>query len=187
MCEWMQIKMSAFSWKYWMLQFQKMTVESNRVNNIAYSISFSYFPVSLNCSMFYLKHTSIHNNFTLHPLSQIWAHHFPIWPGFDVLLHLVLYTVCIRKAPQLGGGVREAALRGYQHNTSLNMLEHIPSNPEYTVIRADCASHPFDCTNTRHWSAELFYGVWDGNQKKMKNQKDECISWKEEEKKDVDQ
>lgn len=33
-----------------------------------------------------------------------------------------------------------AALRGYQRNTRLNMLEHIPSNPEHGVIGGDWGS-----------------------------------------------
>ena len=46
MCEWMQIKICRlffFSWKYCMLQFYKMTVEWNRADDIAYSISFPLF------------------------------------------------------------------------------------------------------------------------------------------------
>ena len=40
------------------------------------------------------------------------------------------------------------------------MLEHIPSNPEHTVIRGDWASYHCDRTNTCHWSAVLCKGVW---------------------------
>lgn len=40
------------------------------------------------------------------------------------------------------------------------MLEHIPSNPEHTVIRGDWASYHCDRTNTCHWSVVLCKGVW---------------------------
>lgn len=46
------------------------------------------------------------------------------------------------------------------------MSEHIPSNPEHTVIRGDSEETSYHCdrTNTCHWSARLCKGgrVWDG-------------------------
>lgn len=33
-----------------------------------------------------------------------------------------------------------SSIRRYQHNTTLNMFEHIPSNPKHTVIRGDCTN-----------------------------------------------
>lgn len=48
-----------------------------------------------------------------------------------------------------------SSVKGYYHNTRLNMSEHIPSNPEHTVIRGDWASYHCGRENTCHWSAEL--------------------------------
>lgn len=66
----------------------------------------------------------------------------------------------VTQRPSLAVVFLRNSVRGYLHNTRLNMLVHIPSNPEHTVIRGDWASYHCDRTNTCHWSTELCKGVW---------------------------
>lgn len=126
---------------------------------------FHYFSGPLNCPMFYLKGSStftlIHRNLVyflhsivseLNPLSSHLASSDSTWCS--------ACCFAVRRRPGLAVAFLWSSIEGYQHNTRLNMLEHIPSNPEHTVIRGHWASYHSDHTNTCHWSAELCKGVW---------------------------
>lgn len=90
MCEWMQIKICLlfFSWKHHMLQFYKMTVEWNRADDIAYSISFLLFLwPSKSPYVLFKRFQHFHFNpdklgaFSLLSLLKSWIPCCPIWPG----------------------------------------------------------------------------------------------------------
>lgn len=121
--------------------------------------------------MFYVKgssiYTLIHTNLVYFlPSAESELH--PPWfhlASFDAIFNLVLcMPFAIMRSAGLAVVLLWSRVSGYQHNSRLNMLEHIPSNPEHTVIRGDWASYYCDSTKTCHWSAELCKGVcvWEG-------------------------
>lgn len=111
---------------------------------------FHYFSGPLNCPMFYLKGS---NTFTLIHTNSVYflpscLRTEPLLShltSFDAIFHLVpRMSFAVRQCPGLAVVFLWSSVRGYQHNTRLNMLEHIPSNPEHTVIRGDWASYQCD-------------------------------------------
>lgn len=152
---------SSFLWKYPMLQLCKMTEGWNRSVDMHTLCDFHYFPGTLNCPMFYLK---VSNTSPLVSVNFVWVF-FPTFcmnsepPDVTVSrfwFHLVLcISFAARRHSSQGVVFLWSIIRGYQHNTSLNTLEHIPCNPQSSIIRGSWASYHCDHTNTYHWSAKV--------------------------------
>lgn len=143
MCEWIQIKIYLlfFPQKVSHVALWQMIVESNRANDIACSIWFPLFfwhsklPYVLFKTFyhFYFSHDKVAFPSMLHMGTDP-----PVVPVGHFWFHLVLcMSWTVRKHPSLAVVFLWSIVRGYQHNTSLNILEHIPSNPEHTIIRGN--------------------------------------------------
>ena len=99
-----------FSWKYRMLQFYKMTVEWNRADDIAYSISFPLFlwPSKLPYVLFkrFNTFTLIHTNLVYFCPSSCIRTEPPVVPFGQFWFHLVLcMSFCGEAASWPGCGV----------------------------------------------------------------------------------
>lgn len=149
-----------FPWKYCMLQFYKATVEWNIADDIAYSISL---PLFLWLSKLTYVLSKMFWHFSSNPT---WCKYFHFAEsGLNPLRsHLACHHACmvfvVRLLPGMAALLLWRSIGGDQHNTRLNMFEHIPSNPEHTVIIGVWASNHVDHTNSYQWSAEVCKGVW---------------------------
>lgn len=116
---------------------------------------FHYFPGPLNGPMFYWK---VSNSSPLVSINlkkpkkkkKLCSNSEPPDVTFGRFwFHLVLcISFAVWQHSSLGVVFLWSIIRGYQHNTSLNTLEHIPSNPQHTVIRGSWASTVTTQTHT---------------------------------------
>lgn len=167
MCQWIQIKIYQL-----FFFFQESTsccsflrndsgAERSSADDTAHVYDSHYFSSPLNyphvlfkgANVFTLAHTN------LRYFSSILKPPAPILPPSHLARSDSTWcSACrfaARRPPSLAAVLLWSIVRGYQHNTRLNILEHIPSNPEHTVIRGNWASYHCDRTSTRHWFADL--------------------------------
>lgn len=147
----------------------QMTEGWNRSVDMHTVYDFHYFPGPLNGPMFNLK-VSITSPLVSRNCRCVPRHPPPLPPPKkklcmkseppDVIFgrfwfHLVLcISLAVWQCSSQGVVFLWCIIRGYQHNTSLNTLEYIPSNPQHTAIRGSRLPTTVT-TQTYHWSAKV--------------------------------